>query len=259
MRRICNGLFAALVVLFAGLGCGGSSTAPATTPVEHESEADARSGPHHASAPDVDEDDDEDVEIEGLKGHLDPYQIKDGLKPHQRALSACYHDVLAHARFIGGTIELSFVVGLDGAVKQVAMSKSDLGSWAVEKCLLALARTMKFAKPKGHGDAEFTLPLDFSSGSNRALWWSEQQSEQEAEEHMPELDTCSDAWAGGPHNVWVTLYIGNRGAVRSIGFASPGGTIDDGWADCVAEAASQWVLTDPRGKVAKGGFRYRLE
>ena len=64
---------------------------------------------------------------------------------------------------------------------------------------------------------------------------------------------CSEA---PPSDVVVTLYVGTRGKVQSVGFASSAAPLSDGWADCAAEMIQSWQLVDPRGQVAK--LTYRL-
>jgi hypothetical protein len=91
------------------------------------------------------------------------------------------------------------------------------------------------------------------------IWWAEERGETEVAKHLVDLDACSGENQGGPSNVWVTLYVGARGKVRSAGFASPTSAIDAGWAECAVERVSAWELSDPRGRIAKVGFRYRAE
>ena len=152
---------------------------------------------------------------------------------------------------------LSFTVARDGSVKTVQTNRSSLGSWQVEKCLLDESQTMSFKKPKG-GEADFTLPLDFDA-RRPANWWPEEKAEQEVGSKSSELRECRKE-GKDPRNVWVTLYLGNRGVVKSAGFASPHKKgIDPLWADCAAGKIMAWTLNDPRGKVAKLGFRYNPE
>jgi TonB family protein len=242
---------ASLVLLL--VACGGGDRR-----VAEPSDGEA-SGPRTQRTPPVDDESEDGVEIESSKGHLEPHQIEAGVRPHQGALSACYHDQLKATRFVGGSIELSFVVRPDGAVDTVKLSKGDLGSWPVERCMLEVGRAMRFAAPRGKAAAEFTLPLDFQSGKGNVIWWPDEVADAAMVKHAADLDACSDEAEGSPRDVWVTLYVGPRGQVKSIGFASPGRPIDDGWAECVVEKSARWALTDPRGKIAKAGFRYRPE
>lgn len=246
----CSAL-AALVVLVA---CGGSEKGTTDG-------VDAR---QKAERPNVSTDDSEedpgDIEVEGLKGHLQPVQIEKGVAPHQTALARCYKSQAKKSKYLAGKLVLKFVVGPDGAVKQAVLDENDLGSWAVERCVLEIARAMSFAEPKG-GDreAEFTVPLEFA-GTRRIDWWPEERVETVVTKKIEELEECTEQnGVVVPSNVFVTFYIGNRGAVTSVGFVSPGKPVDDAWAECAAGIVAGWTMPDPMGKIAKSGFRYRPE
>src|SRR5690606_33329833 len=111
--------------------------------------------------------------------------------------------------------------------------------------------------PSG-GVAEFTLPLDFDSGCCHVLWWDDDRATAETAGVMDGLAECAAA-AGGvaPADVWITLYVGKRGRVSSAGFASlQEAPLPDAWADCAEARVKEWVLSDPRGRVAKLAVRY---
>ncbi|HUS68921.1 MAG TPA: AgmX/PglI C-terminal domain-containing protein [Kofleriaceae bacterium] len=250
-----------LLLAAALVGCGGSDKKDAE-------EADDSSGGGgglryedvRKSTDDEEEEGTDDIEVEGLKGRLEPHQIDAGVQPHQQGLARCYQSHLKSTKFLGGKLVLKVIVGPEGTVKHVTIPESDLGSWAVEKCMLEIARGMTFAKPKGgDGEADFTLPLDFTSGRGRVLWWEEEKIETVVAEKLAELDECEQqVGVVVPSNVWVTLYFANKGEVRSVGFSSPEPEpIQDTWADCAAQVVAAWVMPDPMGKIAKSAFRFR--
>lgn len=259
-RRI--GIFGAL--LLAAAACGGSEKGAASV-ADSDSQGDKLIADddevptrRRSRAPDIGEDDGEgEMQIEGLKGHIDPYDIQNGVSPHSTALATCFQKEARGKRFLGGQVELSFTVARDGTVKSVWPSKSTVGSWVVENCLLEESRRMKFVKPKG-GEADFSLPLDFEA-KRPAIWWTEEEAETEIGQRPGELKECA-AETPDPRNVWVTLYLGNRGSIKSVGFATPNKAgIDATWATCAATKVATWTLKDPRGKIAKLGFRYNPE
>lgn len=205
---------------------------------------------------DDDGDDDENLEIEGLRGRLDTYDIERGVQPHTQALSACYHGKVGRQRYIGGDIEFKFLIARSGEVKQVQLHKSDLGAWQVEKCLLETARQMTFARPKG-GEAEFTLPLEFSA-TRSTRWLEEDVGLQQVKPFLKELRECArETSTRNPRGVMVTVYVGPRGVVKSAGFANAGKReIAAEWADCAEAKIRAWTLADPLGRIAKLAFRY---
>lgn len=244
------------------LACGGADKkvdSPALDGEEMIQDDEAPTG-HRASVPDLgDEDDDDGMEIEGLKGYIDPYDIEKAVEPHFTDLATCFKGQAKREHYLGGEVVLSFTVARDGTVKTVQVSRSSVGSHQVESCLLAESKTMSFKKPKG-GEADFSLPLDFDA-RQPAIWWSEEKAQQEVGDRPAGLRRCrQEAGAADPKNVWVTLYLGNRGVVKSVGFASPHKNgIDPQWAQCAAAKVTAWTLNDPRGKIAKLGFRYNPE
>lgn len=251
----------AIGAVFAALGCGGGGKAaerPALAEARVTADPD-RTDPHRADAPPVaDETDGDGLEVEGTRGHLAPHQIEDGVRPHQRALTGCYRDELRRSKWLGGAVELAVVVAESGAVEEVRLARSDLGSWAVERCLLETARAMRFPAPRG-GAADFRLPLAFDSGRGSIVWWEEEQADREVQGRLQDLEACDVGEARRATDVAVTLYVGNRGKVKSVGFASPSRPIVASWADCASQAIADWTLSDPRGRIAKAGFRYRPE
>jgi len=208
--------------------------------------------------PDADDDDDDngDVQISGLRGRLDAYDIERGVKPHANTLSNCYYGKVGRQRYIGGDIEFKFLIARSGEVKVVQLNKSDLGAWHIEKCLLETARQMTFAKPKG-GEAVFSLPLEFSA-TRSARWIEDDVGSQQVKPFVRELRGCArEAKTRNPRQVRVTVYVGPRGVVKSVGFASAAKReITDEWADCAETKIRAWTLADPLGRIAKLAFRY---
>ncbi len=240
------------MLLMFSVACGGAGKSDAEGPdkvPEHEKVRAVHDPSIHDDAED-EEDDTEGFEVEGLAGHLDPYDIERGIQPHSQDLSECFFDRAKKNKYLGGKVEMAYKVGRDGAVKTVQMKESSLGAWQVEKCLLDVARSMSFKKPRGKGDADFTVPLDFTSVRS-ALWLSDEAGQSEVDEYLGELEEC-----GRARSVYVTLYVAARGKVKSVGFASQNGPLADEWADCAEKKIKAWQLTDPRGKVSKMSFLY---
>ena len=135
-----------------------------------------------------------------------------------------------------------------------------------------------FAKPVG-GDADFSIPLDFSAKGKSAAW-DEDKGVRAVGGQLAALDTCASAADGAkpaghapnkrghrgatkpapgdmPDDVTVTIYVGPHGQAQSVGFSSAKAPIRDAWADCAEKVAMAWRLPDPRGEVAKLAIRYR--
>ncbi|HVK72320.1 MAG TPA: AgmX/PglI C-terminal domain-containing protein [Kofleriaceae bacterium] len=231
-------------LLLAAVACGGPSRPAPAEPTEPAAD-------DGASVADSEEDD--DLEIVSTRGKIDPDVVSRALQPHAATLEGCYADQVGRRRWLGGGVEVTWDVAADGAITGVRLSSSDLGAWAIEKCVLDVARRLSFGKPSG-GKASVTTPLSFSAGSG-AVAWDEDQALRAVGGKPKDLARCAAKGSSDPTNVKITMYVGTRGKVQSVGFASPTG-FDDAWADCAADKAMAWALTDPRGKIAKLSFVY---
>jgi len=263
-----------VVVLVAA--CGGSSTPP---PKKVEPQPLQRTR-IPIEEPDEDEGPQDGVQIVSTKGHMEQSAIEAGIAPHTQALSDCYMSRVGKRKWLGGRVSLHWEINKAGEVTSVKLAESDLGAWPVEKCLLEVARGATFGKPVS-GDADFSIPLDFSA-KGHPMSWDEDQALRAVGGQLASLDECADPSKvdkqppkkhgkqpkakkapppGGkvalPDDVTVTVYVGPGGKAQSVGFASSASEIADGWADCAEKVAMGWRLTDPKGHVAKLAIRYR--
>lgn len=259
MRRSGNWFDVAMMALaLAGIatGCGGKSDSSAAK--EPEAEEEGPSG-RRGMAPDIGEEEEEgdELQVEGLRGRIDTYDIQEGVKPHAGAIDGCFTKNRGKARYLGGNVELLFIVAKDGTVQNVHLSKSNLGSWPIERCLLEVSRGMTFVKPKGGAPAEFTLPLGFTARTAPEDWDGGRAAIEVTDKHLAELATCAEAGTA-PASAWITVYLGTRGQVQSAGFATTA-PIDEAWATCAEQKILGWTLTDPQGRIARMTFAYPSE
>ncbi|HUS31848.1 MAG TPA: AgmX/PglI C-terminal domain-containing protein [Kofleriaceae bacterium] len=260
--------------------CGSSSPPPAKpdpvvekkvtrVPIEDESK---------------DEVPEEGVTFTKTKGAMAKEAIEAGLAPHTQELSDCYIKKVGKRRWLGGHIVLHWDIKADGTITSVKMAESDLGAWDIEKCLVEIAWAATFEKPAG-GDADFTVPLEFSPTRSSQVW-DEDKALRAVGGQLANLDECDhpdndEKTKGGhkkkappkkdpdakpvrpeprpPSNVIVTLYVGPQGKAQSVGFSSPTSELGEKWTACAEQAAMNWRLPDPRGQIAKLAVRYRAE
>jgi len=253
----------ALILAFLGILACGSNPEPEGPKKNPDDEVDVndddRPDFRRATSPDMEDDDDDGLQIEGLRGRLDTYDIQEGMRPHTRKLQSCYTSKLKKRRYLGGDVELAFVVNRDGSVKSVHMSQSSLGVWAMEKCMLEVCREMTFPEPKGGAEAEFSVPLEFAARSP-VQDWNDARAESEVTELIAELDACADeSGSPAPGDLRITLYVATRGQVKSVGFSRASGEIPQAWGDCAEARISAWKLSDPLGRVTKAGFVYNAQ
>jgi TonB family protein len=239
----------ALPLLLLLAACGGGSDR-ATTPVEPAAPAADQAG--------QDAGPNDGLVVAPVKGVLQNAQIQAGVAPHAAALEACYKDQLKQKKFLSGKVLIEIQVANTGKVSAAGIVESEVGDWAVEKCLLGLARQMSFAKPTGgNGEAAFKLPVNFTSDQSALEAWPEEQIAPVLAEKKAGLDACAGVAGAAPSEVVFTLYVGNRGKVEAVGLSSVAQPpIADAWAECAAREVASWTFADPQGKIVKTGFHY---
>jgi hypothetical protein len=236
-----------LAVVLALAGCGGSKPPPPAPPPEPPPTPVAKRVPIEDSEPD------EGVTVVNARGHMEKEAVEAGLAPHSNELTDCYMKNSKRRKWLGGHVLIHWDIKKDGTLTAVKlMSESNLGAWAIEKCIIDVARSASFDKPIG-GDADFTLPLDFTAARS-SMPWSEDQALRAVGGQMVKLETC-DKKHTHPRDVVITLYVGPHGKTQSVGFSSDFSEIDEKWAECAAKAAMGWRLPDPKGVVAKLAVR----
>jgi TonB family protein len=277
----------AVLILLFGFACGGSKAPPPDKPIAPVEKKVTRVP---IETPEEEEKQEDGVTFVKSKGAMDKAAIEAGLAPHTEALSGCYTKKVGKRRWLGGHVVLHWDIKADGTVTSVKLTESNLGSWPVEQCLLDIAWQATFEKPSG-GDADFTVPLDFSARGGTAIW-DEDQALRAVGGQLASLDECDDFEPGPkikpkkaalkknpkpqpkpkpaedekparpekpPSNVTITLYVGPQGKAQSIGFSSATTEVGARWAACAEKTAFAWRLPDPRGQIAKLAVRYKAE
>jgi TonB family protein len=236
--------------------CGGGSAPATRSATDTRPKYTTRVSVEDASG---DEDDDGDgVELLTTRGHFEPRVVEAGLEPHKVGLTECFTTRVGRRRWLGGHVVLRWEVARSGDVTAVKVAESSLGAWPVEKCLLEIARTVTYGKPKG-GNAEVVIPLDFTATGPVEAWVEHEALRAVGTTQLAKLDSCAKAKGvkSVPRDLTVTAYVGAKGKAQSVGFASPASVVDDVWADCAEEVILAWKLPDPKRAIAKLALRYR--
>ena len=248
MRTYLHGVLGSGVLGVAALAiaCGGSPPPKAQSPEEPV----VAPPPSKAADGDGTPDDGMRVGGDGILGSIDEDLVSRTLQPRLEEFSGCFNK---HKKlhYVGGTITLKYRVARDGSVKKIGYA-SDLGSWDVERCVLDVAKTVGFPRPKG-GEAEFEYPAAFRPKQRHQVWDSDRISA-DVHRHERQLRAC----AGAPKSYALTFYIGAGGKTTSVGFSSPDpwGNGMGAFAECVVEKARGWRFTDPLGEITKATYTF---
>lgn len=190
---------------------------------------------------------DDGVEIEGLMGTLSQMEIQRGLEPRMNRFLQCFERRWGQVEVLGGRIELAFRIARDGSVRWVYPRRSSVGDRETERCMLDVARAIRFPQPHG-GEAEFAFPLDVDPPDDvrPPLNWDE--------EHMADTDVDRAAMASSCGGSFVvTAYVAPGGGVITAGAATASPEAAE-QIDCVVDAVRAVQMRDPGSYPAKVTF-----
>jgi hypothetical protein len=162
-------------------------------------------------------------------GYLDENAVDRAIRPHERAMAACFARAGDARRYLSGQIVMRFVVTSTGQVSDVQVIGNGLGSYPVESCLVLQGKRIRFPAPEGRRGTDFEYSMSFTStGECSVVPWSGDGIARQLHEISSELANCGPL--AGSH-VDVIAYVEPGGAVGSVGFASQG-TLDPTAAVC---------------------------
>jgi hypothetical protein len=174
-------------------------------------------------------------------GVLDERAVDRAMKPHVRAMSACFSKAGDARKYLSGQIVMRFVVSASGEVSDVQVIKNGLGSYPVENCLVAEGKQIAFPAPEGRKGTDFEYSMTFqSTGERSVIPWS-------GEELARRLYGISTDLAGAERSAprtWMSSPTSSpAGSVGSVGFASEG-SLDPSAADCAAALMRKVRISD---------------
>jgi len=182
------------------------------------------------------------------QGVLESEDVETVLERNFRKFTRCYERAGDAQRYVEGKVLLRFLISAEGAVTDVQFVENDLGNFAIERCLVVEARSIKFPVPRGRKPTEFEYPLQFKSTREMALAdWPITTVPPEVMSAMLSMQPCKEISA---KPVEAILYIEPSGEVGSVGFLS-GAEIQPEAAMCVLEQMRQWRLRGEAGHVLR--------
>jgi hypothetical protein len=173
-----------------------------------------------------------EMEVAGTTGTLDGQAAEDGVNARLPRVADCYTRARSAAPFLAGRLDLKLRVTTAGKVRWVRLERSDLGSLAVEQCILATLGAAAFSAPEG-GEAEFKIPIALDPQSIGILPASSPPADGRVPAEAKKLlkgckkllRPADGAALTPPAGLLATLYIDPDGAVLSVGLSAPGGQL----------------------------------
>lgn len=181
------------------------------------------------------------MSVSGITGSLSAVDVQRALEPRNEDFARCFLARSARFHELSGQVRIFVRVSTDGTVERAYAEDSTLGDRQVEQCVVQVASTTRFPRPRGGGSAELRWPLqiDPPSGVRHPITWDSERVARVVErEGRGVLARCMPE--GGAGAVQVTAYVrGNR--VVSVGAAVTDEALV-GSMDCVADAVRRWRL-----------------
>jgi TonB family protein len=193
---------------------------------------------------------DEEMKVAGTLGTLDEDEIAGPFQRRWDDITRCYDEVARQQQYLGGKIEVKLRVDKSGDPKSAWVVSSTFGNYEAERCVLAIARELHFARPKGGAEAEFTYPIEFRA-RRPVQTWDEARVQPSVAKHRRDVSECKAKSPNGlPPALSLTVYVAPGGKVASAGLAADA-PLDDAFAACLVQKTKAWRLDDPLGRIAK--------
>jgi len=96
-------------------------------------------------------------------GHLDPQDVQRVMRQHYGQFRVCYESSLCCCPNLEARVTVSFVIDIDGRVKQSTLVSSDASSSALGECVVRAYLGIQFPPPEG-GTVTVVYPIMFFPG-----------------------------------------------------------------------------------------------
>jgi hypothetical protein len=233
-----------LVWVFAcvWIGCSGAQETPAREESSSGSE-------FHL---DLGEERDDGMILEGLDGTIEPSAVEAGVSSVVPSIMECFGSRYDAVEVLSGDFTLGFRIARDGSVMSARLLRSTVGDRETERCIVHVARTIRFAKPKGgEADATHSLGMELPEDVRPPVSWPVEKAQKLVSSNGgPSLKLRCGAEAA---ELLVTAYVRRGGKAIAVGAA---GDVEAHALDCVADAVSGWRFADPGSYPAKVSFTF---
>ena len=192
----------------------------------------------------------DEMKVAGTLGTLSDDEIAGPFQRRWDDITHCIDEVAQKQQFLGGKIEVKLRVTAAGEPKSAFIAASTFGNYDAERCVLAIARELRFAHPHGGGEAEFSYPIEFRA-RRPVQTWDEARVEPSVMRHRKDVHECKQKAPGKlPPTLSMTVYVAPGGKIASAGLAADA-PLDDAFGECLVGKTKAWRLDDPLGRIAK--------
>jgi len=184
--------------------------------------------------------------VKGLTGTLNTDDVHQTMDARQRELDACISQVRRREAYIHGEIRFALAVDASGHVAQARTIASDIGHFALERCITEVVTHTQFPEPDGDATANVEWGMQVLGAYEPSDPIDASPLAQMLSKRWAKLrERCELKRGRGRARNQVTLYVGTGGRVLSVGLV-PATDQDDEKLDCALEGLRDWRLPKPK-------------
>jgi hypothetical protein len=228
-----------LALLVSAASCGGSDP-PAAAP--------APEAPKAAERPKAKQ----RLSISGQLGSLDEGKVEETFNRLVPRFGDCLAQGSSRVEFIGGHVKFFVRIGVDGSAKWAYLSESTIGDRDTERCMLGIARGVRWPQPaEGEGQAQKAFDFDPSPDVRDAVPWGADRIAKSLKSAHAKLSHCTQ---GAPGKYKATVYVQTDGSALAAGVATPDERGESSAADCLVDVIKAMKFPSPGSWPAKVMF-----
>jgi TonB family protein len=192
------------------------------------------------------------MKVDNELGVLETADVEDALQARFDDVRACYERAGKARDYAGGRVLLHFMVDGTGHSQDVWVVESSLGNYDVERCLVAVGRSVVFPEPSGHKGTTFDYPVEFRSTREMAVLDIDGlKIDRDLAAFLPQLATCGPI---AKEPVSAIMYIEPTGFPGSVGLAA-GTALDETAGQCAVRTIQRWKMSATLpGKMLRASF-----
>jgi hypothetical protein len=192
------------------------------------------------------------MNVDNEMGVLETEEVEDTLQARFDDVRACYGRAGKAQEYAGGRVLLHFIVDGTGHAQDVWVVESTLGNYSVERCLVAVGRSVVFRAPGGHKATTFDYPVEFRATNGvPVLDVDGVKIDRDVAAFLPQLASCGRLAA---RPVSAIIYIEPSGFPGSVGLAASA-ALDESAGDCAVRTIQRWKMSATLpGRVLRATF-----
>lgn len=182
------------------------------------------------------------MDVQNEMGVYDSADVDETLAEHMEDVRACYDRAGRARKYAAGKVTLRFAVDGAGRPSEVLVIDTELGNYEVERCLVEVARRIKFPPPGGNKGTTFEYGVEFRSTGEMAVQDLDASLKVERDLASFLHQATGPCGVVAPGGASAVFYIEPTGQVGSVGLAADS-TLDEQAASCLVHGLRRLKLS----------------